>query len=353
MIRSLTLLIMLALASCSTTTSIEKSTPTISGGEVIDGDNWRESRGDVLRTFAWRALEKGLSEEATGYLQEACELDPEDASSHAALARIMLAGGQSRKALVFAERAVMVAPEQLECQLVWAASLSENQRDEEANAVLEMAWENGMQSPEVARALITYYSANNQQSQANDFVQTMLADNPEDAQAWAAAGDLYLAEGQLEAAATAYTEALERDPAIPAPSVLESRLGTAMRDVDPVLSAAMLAEQNNDLVGAERLYRFLVNNERADSHVIAGLARVLWANKKSDQAQTVLNKIQVDQRNWREHLLQAKLDIGRKRWSAAKGALLIALQERPGLRAAELLLGLCNRNITGVVVNEH
>lgn len=346
---SLTLFGILLLTSCSSSTTIEKSAPTLGSAEPISSEAWRESRGKILRTFAWRALENGLSQEATGYFQEACELNPEDASSHAAMARILLAGGDSRKALAFAERAVGAAPLRMETRLVWAAALAENGRDQEATAVLESAWEDGMQSSDVTRALITHYAASGQSQAANDFVDKILAAQPDSSQAWAAAGDLYLSEGHLEAAATAYGEALKLDSSIPAPSVLKSRLGTAMNDIDPVLSAAQLAEKGGDLLGAERLYRFLVDSNKGDREVISGLSRVLWLQGHLAQAQTTLNLINMENRDWREHLLQAKIEIRRQRWNAGKGSLLLALHQRPGLRAAELLLGLCDRGIAGEI----
>jgi hypothetical protein len=43
-------------------------------------------------------------------------------------------------------------------------------------------------------------------------------------------------------------------------------------------------------------------------------------------------------RGWRGHLLQARIDIQAGRWAQARSAILLAQNERPGMRAAELLL---------------
>ena len=103
-------------------------------GEPIETSDWQEARGSILRTFAFRALEKNLVEEARQYLSEACEINPNDIACHAALARLYLAEGDHQSALVYAERASIVAPDNPEISMVYAAALAENNRLEEATA---------------------------------------------------------------------------------------------------------------------------------------------------------------------------------------------------------------------------
>ena len=69
-----------------------------------------------------------------------------------------------------------------------------------------------------------------------------------------------------------------------------------------------------------------------------GLGRVLWAQKRYQLAETQMVKVPIGVRGWRGHLLQAKLDIHFERHGKAKTSLLLALRERPDLKAAELLL---------------
>ena len=68
-------------------------------------EDWAEARSDILRTFAFRALEKNLIEEGRNYLQEACDLDPLDTGSHATLARLFLTENDPRSSLAYSERA--------------------------------------------------------------------------------------------------------------------------------------------------------------------------------------------------------------------------------------------------------
>ncbi|MCH2111798.1 MAG: hypothetical protein MK213_02985, partial [Planctomycetes bacterium] len=303
---------------------------------------------EVARTFAYRALERGLVEEARGYLQEACEIDPTDLDSFAALARLHLTEGDSRASIAYAEHAATSIPSNFDHQLVYAAALAENNRAEKASTVLASAWEAGDQGTQTARALLTHYTAAGDQSTAKTFVKTLLAERPEEASIWAVAGDLYLAEGQLEAATSAYQEALDRDPEIATPVVLKWRLGLEHRDLDPVLAAATTAERKGDFGAAERLYRYLSTTEHQSQQVTCGLARVLWKHGAYSQARTTLHAINVEDRTWQDHLLQAKLDMRQAHWSSAKGALLLALQLRPGLRAAELLLAHTNQQLAGI-----
>ena len=55
-----------------------------------------------------------------------------------------------------------------------------------------------------------------------------------------------------------------------------------------------------------------------------------------------MNDMKVESRGWREHLLQAKIDIRQEEWENARGALLVASQLRPGTQATELLLEFVN-----------
>ena len=77
-------------------------------------EDWAEARSDILRTFAFRALEKNLIEEGRNYLQEACDLDPLDTGSHATLARLFLTEDDPRSSLAYSERAIELSPGNLE-----------------------------------------------------------------------------------------------------------------------------------------------------------------------------------------------------------------------------------------------
>jgi len=329
--------------ACSTTT-IETESPvhsTVTGATVTndpkaaDAEEWGETRASLLRTFAFRALESNLLDEGREYLTQACEADPEDVASHAALARLLLSEGDAETALVYASRAARVAADDPEVSMVYAAALAENQRPEEASAALETAWEAIETDPEFARSLLVHYAALGQTEQAKDFVTEMLTESPEHAVSWAAAGDLLLAEGDLEAAAESYRRALELDPTTPTPNlqgVVEPKAG------DPALVAAQAAERAGNLEEAGRLYRFLTAREDAPSEARLGLARCLWAEGRYEEAEMVLDEVPFGARGWRGHLLQARLDVVADRYGAARTSLLLALRERPDLRAARLLL---------------
>lgn len=314
----------------------------------VTTEAWRVKRGQVLRTFAFRALERGLVEEARGYLQEACELDPRDVESHCALARLFLAEGDPRAALAYAERIATSTPDNPGVRLVYAATLAETGQDEEAGRQVELAWERSGHDPALARAMVTHYEAEEPGGAAQEFVQQVLAEHPKDPRSWTAAGDLFLAQGQTEEAATAYAQAIALDPKVPAPSVLESYLGRELKDLDPILAAAVQAERDGDLAGAERLYRYLAVAKSALPEVQSGLARVLWRRGRLDAAGAALEQIPLAKRGWREHLLDAKIRFQRSDWEGARGSLLLTLELRPELRAAELLLGHVERVLAGL-----
>ena len=300
--------------------------------------DWQQARGSILRTFAFRALEKNLVEEAREYLTEACELDPNDVACHAALARLYLAEGDAQSALVYAERAAAAAPESPEISMVYAAALAENNRMDEATATLETAWQAVENDPVFARAILTHYSALGQTQEAKDFVHQVMMDDPTHATSWALAGDLFLSEGDLEAAGEAYRKALAIDPNTPTPSSVEMAIGKTPGGEDPLISSAKAAEAKGDLKAATNLYRFLVDTKPLDMDVRLGLSRVLWAQDRFEQADYQLSKVALGVRGWRGHVLQAKLDIHFERYGQARTALKMALRERPDQRAAELLL---------------
>jgi Tfp pilus assembly protein PilF len=304
----------------------------------VDPDEWVEARGSILRTFAFRALEKGLVQQAREYLHEACEIDPTDTACHAALARLYLAEGDPGSALTYAERAAQVAPEDPEINMVYAAALAENNRVDEATLTLERTWEEVEHNPQFARAILTHYSAMGQTDQAKDFVHRMMTEDPTHATSWSIAGDMMLAQGDLEGATEAYRKALEIDPNTPTPSVVENALGQLPVGEDPMFSAARAAEEKGQFEAASNLYRFLVESQPRNSEVRLGLSRVLWAQKRYELADMQLTKVATGLRGWRGHLLQAKLDIYFERYGKAKTSLMLALRERPDLNSAEMLL---------------
>ena len=60
--------------------------------------------------------------------------------------------------------------------------------------------------------------------------------------------------------------------------------------------------------------------------------------QRMDEATTILDEINTSEFGWREHMLIAKIAIGNGDWEQAHTSLLIATKQRPGLKAAELLL---------------
>ncbi len=325
--------------SCSSTTTVN--------GLVVDlptaptpgtPSAWSESRGEILRSFAWRALERDMIPEAKRYLREACDVDASDGASHSALARLYLSEGDVRASLAFAEKAVSADPTDPSAHMVYAAALMENREPEAAGNALRLGWQLSGQDPLLARAVMTHHASTGQGETANDFVEHLLTENSEEAVHWAIAGDLYLAEGQLDAAAAAWSEALTRNSDLPAPRVLAGRLGLDLSAGDPVKAAALKAEAAGDFSAAERLFQFLAEAGHSDAKSIAGLARVLSSLGRHQEARLALRRLAPDQRTWREQLLDARLSIREGRPAAARGILLALLESRPQLRAARLLL---------------
>lgn len=336
----------LALIPCCILASACSSSTTINGLVVDlpeapateDAKGWDASRGEILRTFAWRALERDMIPEAKRYLREACDVDASDGASHAALARLYLSEGDIRASLTFAKKAVTASPTDPGAHLVYAAALMENRQPKAASHALETGWQLSGQDPLLARAVMTHHASVGQGKTANDFVQNLLSKNPEEGAHWAIAGDLYLAEGQLDAAASAWSEALSRNADLPAPRVLAGRLGLELKSGDPIQASALKAEANGDFAAAERLFRFLAESGPGDPQAIAGLSRVLSSLGRYSEARTILNGLSAEQRTWREQLLDARLSIREGRPAAARGILLVLLESRPQLRAAHLLL---------------
>lgn len=314
-------------------------------GEPVETSDWQEARGSILRTFAFRALEKNLVEEAREYLSEACEIDPNDIACHAALARLYLAEGDHQSALIYAERAAIVAPDNPEISMVYAAALAENNRLDEATATLETAWEAVENNPVFARAILTHYSAMGETQEAKDFVHRVMMEDPTHATSWALAGDLLLSEGDLEAAGESYRKALEIDPNTPTPASIDLIIGKTPAGQDPLFSTARSAEENGDLTAAANLYRFLADTKPLNMEVRLGLSRVLLAQNRYEQADYQLSKVGLGVRGWRGHVLQAKLDIHFERYGQARTALKMSLRERPDQRAAELLLAYVEQRI--------
>ncbi len=306
--------------------------------EGADPTEWSKARGSILRTFAFRALEKGLVQQAREYLSEACELDPGDTACHAALARLYLAEGDAATALTYAERAAKTDPNDPEINMVYAAALAENQRPEEATQTLEKTWDAVEHDPQFARAILTHYSAMGQTKEAKDFVHRMLTEDPKHATSWSLAGDLMLSEGDLEGATEAYRKAIAIDPNTPTPESVQFALGGDPTTKDPMVKAAREAEEKGDFHAASNLYRFLVESQPQNSEVRLGLSRVLWEQRRFELADMQLQKVPTGVRGWRGHLLQAKLDIHFGRFGKAKTSLLLSLRERPDLKSAELLL---------------
>lgn len=308
------------------------------------GGDWGEARGDLLRNFAFRALDHDLLEEGRHYLTQACEADPQDEVSHAALARLYLSEDDPQAALVYAERASAAAPESPEVSMVYAAALAENHQEAKATQELEKAWTVVETDPEFARAVLLHYAATGDTKRAEDFVAWCMTKNPEHASSWATAGDLLLSEGDLQAAAESYRRALELDPTISTPASIDDLIGRGNRNEEPMLVAARAAEGAGAWEKAENLYRFLVVKENVVPEARLGLARCMSQQGRYQEAEVQLAQLDYGVRGWRGHLLQGQLDIRAGRWAQARSSLLLALEERPGLKAAELLLAFVDAN---------
>lgn len=361
MIKKTLALSLLVAGSCATvqsedtndTTSVRlngRTTPQET--KPLDGEKWNEARGSILRTFAFRALEKGLVEEARQYLTEACEADPNDVESHAALARLYLAEGDARASLAYAERAATVAPTSPEVSLVYAAALAENDREEEATATLETAWNAVEHDPAFARAVLTHYAALGERERAADFVARRLKEDPNHASSWALAGDLLLSDGDVEAAAESYQRALDLDPSVPTPSSLSAILKLSDGDENAAYEAALKAEDNGDLDAAENVLRFLVATYPMEAEGRVAMARVLWKKGRPEEAQNHMAEVPFGGRDWRGHLLQAKIDIHFDRYASARTSLELARASRPGEKSVELLYGYVMTQIASTTVDE-
>lgn len=336
------------LAACSSPATDDRSAPEVhvnaptaqvtnASAEAGSGD-WSGARGGLLRNFAFRALERDLLEEGRHYLSQACEADPNDGLSHAALARLYLAEGDAGAALVYAQRASASRPDDPEVSMVYAAALAENNQPEQATEVLENAWAAVETDPEFARSILLHFTALGETQRAKDFVTRRMEEDPNRASSWAAAGDLLLAEGDLDGAVASYQRALALDETVSTPLNLDERIGRANRNEDPVLAAARAAEDVGNWQESENLYRFLVGKEQSAHNARLGLARCLAQQERWTEAGVQLAQVPYGVRGWRGHLLQARLDIRAEQWSTAQSALLLTLQERPGQKAAELLL---------------
>ena len=304
-------------------------------------DEWRQSRSEILRTFAFRALERNLTEESQNYLQQACDLNPKDAQSHATLARLFLTENDPDASLAYAQQGIESTPGNLDLSLVYAAALAETDQGDLATEELERAtdWEAIAKSPELARAMLLHYASTGGMEDAREFVEQMQVTHPKNPYTYAMLGDLFLASGDVRNAAEAYMRALNLDPTMPTPRIITEELSLDNdTSVDPILVAAQTAEKNQDYLGAERLYRFLMKSPTGGIEVSIGLARVLWHQQRMDEATTILDEINTSEFGWREHMLIAKIAIGNGDWEQAHSSLLIATKQRPGLKAAELLL---------------
>jgi len=333
----------LAAASCGSASQVIQEnvaqTPSRAlAPSTASAKEWDGARAGIVRTFAFRALERNLVEEARGYLREACEMDPTDTACHAALARLFLAEGDARAALPYARQAARTAPKNAEANLVLAAALAENQRGEEATEYLKKVWLASGPRIEVARALLTHHASLGGTQAARVFVEDLQVNQPLESNTWAISGDLDLAEGEVDAAADNYQRALDIDPSLSVPVSLHSRLDISTPGKDPIWVSALDSESRGDWKGAGRLFRFLVQTRPEDWRARSGLARSLWREGRTTESSTILVQVPVAARDWRDHMLAAKIAIHTEAWEGARGSLLVALELRPGLEAAELLL---------------
>jgi tetratricopeptide (TPR) repeat protein len=349
------------LLACALITSCASSTPELENIRVnevrhlteaevermesIDVDEWNAARSNILRTFAFRALESNLIEEAREYLSEACEINAEDTVCHAALARLYLAEGKAGKALAYAERAYLFAPSNPEINMVYAAALAETGDVAKASQTLESTWTAIENDPSFARVILTHYAATGQIEQAQDFVSTMLQNDPQHASSWTTSGDLLLSQGDLTAAAEAYRTAIKIDANVAMPESIRIALNKDIQGIDPMFSAAQRAEETGDIDSALNLLRFLIEREPQNDEFLMAAARVHWANKNTAQSQRYLSEVAVSDRDWRGHVLQAKLDITEQRFTQARTALQMAARNRDGIRSIELLSQYVNSKI--------
>lgn len=303
-----------------------------------ESGEWNEARGGLLRTFAFRALDRDLLEEGRQYLAQACEADPNDAVSHAALARLYLAEGDAQAALVYASRASAAAPQNAEVNLVYAAALAETNQSSKATEQLEQSWMAIATDPEFARSILMHYATMGDTERAQDFVTKGLTENPELAGSWAAAGDLMLAQGDMTGAATSYQHALKIDPTVNTPPSMDEYVGRVSRNEDPIMASARAAELSGNWQEAVNLYQFMIGKESVPPEARLGLARCFNELNRPQEAELQLNQVSPGVRGWRGHMLQTRLDIAAERWASARTSCLLALKERPGLRSAELLL---------------
>jgi tetratricopeptide (TPR) repeat protein len=304
-------------------------------------EDWKEARSQVLRTFAFRALEQNLVEESRNYLQEACDLNQNDVTSHATLARLFLAENDPRASLAYAERGIEATPGNLDLSLVYAAALAETDQLDAATLALERFtdWNTISENPDLARAMLLHYASSGGMEDAQEFVDRMAEILPDNPYTYAMLGDLFLASGDVKNAAEAYVQALERDPSISTPRIVSEELGlNGKLGLDPMVAAAQEEERKLDYPGAERLYRFLVKSHPENTDAYIGLARVLWQQNRLDEAQAALSQVDDNLFGWREQMLAAKIAIGQSRWQDAHTALNLARMERPQLKAAGLLL---------------
>jgi len=304
-------------------------------------DEWKQSRSQILRTFAFRALERNLTEESQEYLQQACDLDPTDVQSHATLARLFLTENDAEASLAYAQQGMESTPGNLDLSLVYAAALAETDQWDRATDELEKAtdWEAIARSPELARAMMLHYASSGSMDKAREFVEQMQITHPDNPYTYAMLGDLFLASGDVRNAAEAYMSALNIDPDMPTPRIITEELSLANdTSMNPILVAATVAEDNQDWAGAERLYRFLGQTPDAGLEVEVGLARVLWHQQRLEEAVSILDSLPSSDFTWREYMLLAKIAIGNRDWEKAHAALVVAKQRRPNLKAAELLL---------------
>ena len=304
-------------------------------------EEWKQSRSQILRTFAFRALERNLTEESQNYLQQACDLDPTDSKSHATLARLFLTENDPKASLAYAQQGMEATPGNLDLSLVYAAALAETDQSGLATEELEKAtdWEAIARSPELARAMLLHYASTGGLEEAREFVARMEQTHPNSPYTFAMLGDLFLASGDVANAAEAYMSALELDPNIPTPRIITEELYLNNgNQQDPILMAAISAEEQADYPGAERLYRFLMKSIPENPDVGLGLARVLWHQGRLDEASEAISTFDTSSFEWREHMLVAKIAIGNQDWEVAHSSLLIAIKLRPGLQAGNLLL---------------
>ena len=244
-------------------------------------------REEALRRYLQgRSLEQsGATAEALAEYYRALALDP---GSRALLVRISEAAarqGERQRSLEFAERALLVAPNDARANWLKGAALFQMERVAEALAPLEAACAADSENAEYAKTLARVAELLDRVDLMERSYSRAVWLDPEDSESWFQLAATQARLGEFGAADSSLAESLQLNPIRPGALFLKGWIRESLGFVDEAIELYKqhLAVHTNDMTTRRRLIELLASTKHyAEAHTLA--ARITAARPEDPDA---------------------------------------------------------------------